>query len=73
MKRLLVFIFVFAACSPACSPATMRISAAVGRSICGALGCPCASSARVDGAGSAPVAIDVYPDGTVRPVSGGAR
>lgn len=54
-----------------CSDA-IRISAAAGRVVCGALGCPCTSSA--SSGGSRPVAFDVYPDGGVRPVyAEGAR
>jgi hypothetical protein len=50
----------------------IRISAAAGRVVCGALGCPCTSAA--SSGGSRPVAFDVSPDGTVRPVyAEGAR
>lgn len=39
---------------------SIRIGVAAGRVICGALGCPCASS------GGRVVGFDVFPDGGVR-------
>jgi hypothetical protein len=61
LKRLLLLALLLCGCADA-----IRISAAAGRVVCGALGCPCTSSA--SSGGSRPVAFDVSPDGTVRPV-----
>lgn len=47
----------------------VRISAAAGRVVCGALGCPCSTLS--SGGARAPVAFDVYPDGGVRAVYAG--
>jgi hypothetical protein len=68
VKRLLLLAVLSLGCADA-----IRISAAAGRVVCGALGCPCTSSASSGGSRNV-VAFDVYPDGGVRPVyAEGAR
>lgn len=54
-------------------PAIIRISAAAGRLICAASGCPCVPSNGGLMATQRPIAYDVYPDGGVRPVYQGTR
>jgi len=67
VKRLLLLAVLSLGCADA-----IRISAAAGRVVCGALGCPCTSAA--SSGSRAVVAFDVSPDGTVRPVyAEGAR
>ena len=70
MKRALLLALLSLGCADA-----IRISAAAGRVVCGALGCPCTSSASPRSSGSrAVVAFDVARDGTVTPVyEGGSR
>lgn len=70
MKRLLLTALLLCGCADA-----IRISAAAGRVVCGALGCPCTSSASPRSSGSrAVMGFDVSPDGTVTPVyAGGSR
>lgn len=61
MKRFLIIAVLALGCSDA-----VRVSAATGRLICGALGCPCASAGRLTSGGA--IAVDLLPDGGVRPV-----
>lgn len=64
MKKLALCLVLSLGCSS--FGEVMRVTADVGRTICGLAGCPCNGHAAPSGRG--PIAYDIYPDGGVRAV-----
>jgi hypothetical protein len=64
MKNLILALSLTLGC--AAFNDVMRVTADVGRTICGLAGCPC--NPRTSPDARAPIAYDIFPDGGVRAV-----